>query len=838
VRLVAVGSFQSSAGRVRITARVVDVVSGDAVADAKVDGSVDDIFDLQDEVAEQFAQELGAAPVRSDRRNRETTSLEAYRAVMEGWLRVESLDIRELPRAVADFERAVAIDPKYALAYTSLASAEFASYESTRADLQPAKPLLERAIAHGRQAVQLDDSLAEAHGALALILVSAWDTNAAIREARRAVALEPGNWRHLFRLGHASWGDDRLRAAEATLALYPEFAFAYFQEAMVHVARGHLTEAERVLRHGAAIQDRQIGRGERYPALGLHWLLGLVRLAQDDVEDALAEFERERGLPSRTALRPSMHARALGRGGAAAGRPRDEGGRELPRRAGAVPGSSAGTSRLRSPAADSRTCERPGDLDPHKPIEAALVRRSVCRRAGTEPAAADLSRSLERPPGLRRWSVPSTVPGNTDRAICAVFDFWPSGRLDSPPHAFSGFAQDTRARPYRGSEEHHDRAQLRRHARHRGLQPFLWTQFLGAFNDNLFKIVVSMLAVHAATRRTPGASCRSSASCSSCRSCSSPATRAARGRLQQADRAGRDQVARDRRRRLGLFAFMAGHLELTYVVLFLIALQATFFSPAKYGILPEMLPDRDLSRANGVLEMSTFVGDRRRHGDRQLHVRRAARPLWIIGVPAVVADAVRRHGLSLRIPRGAAASPGIADPRWKPSRGVSASGSPACASAGAVADPSPGHLLLLVPRARCCSPDDPLRDRVMGLKRPLDGDPDRRFAADRHPVGSNRRGPASGDKVEPRPRAIGSIGRALSSVLPSWSAPLFALAALNLTMVGFFGGLFAVPLNALLQQKSGDEEKGRLMATNNFLNMLAIMVAVGRAVALPRQVSG
>ena len=42
-------------------------------------------------------------------------------------------------------------------------------------------------------------------------------------------------------------------------------------------------------------------------------------------------------------------------------------------------------------------------------------------------------------------------------------------------------------------------------------------------------------------------------------------------------------------------------------VLFLLALQATLFSPAKYGILPEMLPDRDLSRANGLLEMSTFV---------------------------------------------------------------------------------------------------------------------------------------------------------------------------------------------------------------------------------------
>src|SRR4030095_13752229 len=39
---------------------------------------------------------------------------------------------------------------------------------------------------------------------------------------------------------------------------------------------------------------------------------------------------------------------------------------------------------------------------------------------------------------------------------------------------------------------------------HRGLQPFLWTQFLGAFNDNLFKIVVSMVAVHAATSANAG----------------------------------------------------------------------------------------------------------------------------------------------------------------------------------------------------------------------------------------------------------------------------------------------------------------------------------------------
>src|SRR5258705_3837186 len=59
VRLAVVGSVQCNRDRVRITARVVDVVSGDAVADAKVDGRLDEIFELQDQVAAQFACELG-----------------------------------------------------------------------------------------------------------------------------------------------------------------------------------------------------------------------------------------------------------------------------------------------------------------------------------------------------------------------------------------------------------------------------------------------------------------------------------------------------------------------------------------------------------------------------------------------------------------------------------------------------------------------------------------------------------------------------------------------------------------------------------------------------------
>lgn len=413
VRLAVVGSFQCSAERVRITARVVDVVSGDALADAKVDGPLADIFSLQDQVTAQFARTLGFAPAWTESsgadargakgaRSRETASLEAYRAVMEGWLRIETLDVRELPRAIEDFERAVTIDPRYALGYTGLATAEFASYESTRCDLEPGRALLDRAIAHGRQAVAIDDSLAEAHGSLALMLVSAWDTPGAITAARRAVALEPSNWRHLFRLGHATWGDERLRAGAATLALYPDFAFAYFQSAMVHVARGHLTDAERVLRHGAAIQDRQIGRGERYPALGLHWLLGLVRLAQDDTREAIEEFERERALaePHRLYGREySMHA-ALAHGVALLEIDRGRAAEQFRRALALYPDHPLATAGLSIAA---------GEGAPTNASSPDAVTGGLLLAAGgkVEEAAAVFLRVLaEAPPGFAGWSLP------------------------------------------------------------------------------------------------------------------------------------------------------------------------------------------------------------------------------------------------------------------------------------------------------------------------------------------------------------------------------------------------------------------------------------------------
>ncbi len=294
--LAVVGSFQRSADRLRITARVVDASSGEALAEAKADGKLEQVFELQDRIVEQFAETLGQDRTEAStarRAHRETSSLEAYQAFTEGRVRLESLDASLVSGAIADFERAIVLDPRYALAHVGLANARFWQYEMSRARSQPEAALLARAIDHVRRAIELERHLAEAHATLAFLLVSAGRFSEALAAARRAVALEPGYWGNQFRLAHAEWGDGRLRSLSKAMDLYPDFPFAHFEAAMVHIARGDIERAESILREGTIVQDRQANLKQRYPAKGLHWLLGLVRLARGDQREARDEFDRE-----------------------------------------------------------------------------------------------------------------------------------------------------------------------------------------------------------------------------------------------------------------------------------------------------------------------------------------------------------------------------------------------------------------------------------------------------------------------------------------------------------------------------------------------------------------
>jgi DNA-binding winged helix-turn-helix (wHTH) protein/Tfp pilus assembly protein PilF len=231
--------------------------------------------------------------LRGGRRARESSSLEATRAFLEGRWRLEALDADLVPEAIENFQKAVEHDPSFAAAYVGLANALFWAYEASRDLNTPETALLRRSVDAARQAMALDPELPDAHATLAFILVSANRTEEARAAGRRAVALDPSYWAHHFRLGHAAWGDERLRAHAEALALYPDFAFAHFQIAMVHIARNELPLAEQTLRQGIVVRERHQQSSERFPARGLHWLLGLVLFAREDDAQAARQFERE-----------------------------------------------------------------------------------------------------------------------------------------------------------------------------------------------------------------------------------------------------------------------------------------------------------------------------------------------------------------------------------------------------------------------------------------------------------------------------------------------------------------------------------------------------------------
>ncbi len=140
-----------------------------------------------------------------------------------------------------------------------------------------------------------------------------------------------------------------------------------------------------------------------------------------------------------------------------------------------------------------------------------------------------------------------------------------------------------------------------------GFQGFLWTQFLGALNDNLYKMIVSMRAVHVA------ASTGTEYVAIALAVFVIPFFLFSGYSGQLADRLSKRSVLIGVKifeigvMLGGIAVFFSTRIEWMLVILFLMALHSTIFSPAKYGIVPEMLPDKDLSRANALLEMTTFV---------------------------------------------------------------------------------------------------------------------------------------------------------------------------------------------------------------------------------------
>jgi DNA-binding winged helix-turn-helix (wHTH) protein len=218
--------------------------------------------------------------------------LAPHRAWIEGRAALETLERSHILHARAVFEQVLAQVPDQASAHVGLANAGVMQFEMTRSEREPDVGALTMAAAHARDACRLDPQYGEAWATLGFILDRTGQRGDALAASRRAVSLEPDNWRHRLRLAYVSWGEERLREARRTLALLPGFPLAHWLAATVHVARQALDAAERELRNGIASQADGDSAG-RFSGVALHWLLGLILLARDDERGALEEFACE-----------------------------------------------------------------------------------------------------------------------------------------------------------------------------------------------------------------------------------------------------------------------------------------------------------------------------------------------------------------------------------------------------------------------------------------------------------------------------------------------------------------------------------------------------------------
>lgn len=341
---------------------------------------------------------IGGAPQISD----------PFQDWVKGRLALDTLDASMLDEAARAFERTVAELPRYAPAHAGLANAYLLQYERTRFGRAPNRDLLTRAVDAARQATTLDAELGEGWAALGYLLSAAGKAEEAQAASRRATALEPDNWRHHYRLAYCTWGEERLRAVDRTLALMPAFAPVRMLASMVHVARGTIDRAEREAAIGEDQQRQQQSMHTPLPAVGFHWLRGLIAAAKGDRAAASACFDEEVASSSTHVYGREFAANAhVANGFLKLARGDRDGARVSFTQASAHPKAAVGLLALDQDraAVDAAIAELTRN---DRPVEAALVTAGAHAVTGNVDRAMSVLDELltTAPPGPAGWIVP------------------------------------------------------------------------------------------------------------------------------------------------------------------------------------------------------------------------------------------------------------------------------------------------------------------------------------------------------------------------------------------------------------------------------------------------
>ena len=330
------GSVRRSGDRLRITVELVDAEQGDQVWTQRFDRVLEDIFDVQDEIARSIADKLFVklAGDQGGRLGRQGTSnIEAYTLYLRGLFHYQLTTKEGLRKGITCLEQTCALDPGYARARASLG---FARIVETTAGFVAPSAAIPKAKSEIVRALDIDESIAEAHVALGIIrdmyewnwrggeesLKRAVDlapdssfgriwyshhfqqvglAEEAIKQAREALQVDPLSnvcaWLHCCALYTARRFDEAIEQSHQALELHPLHIMCLNYAGLSHAGKGDYEEALSCIERAAAIDP-----ANPLTRTYLAWTYGVAGL-RDKAEQLFEELLGQ----SRTAYAPACH---------------------------------------------------------------------------------------------------------------------------------------------------------------------------------------------------------------------------------------------------------------------------------------------------------------------------------------------------------------------------------------------------------------------------------------------------------------------------------------------------------------------------------------------------
>lgn len=281
VRTILEGSVRRAGNRIRVTAQLIDAESGSHLWSERYDREMTDIFALQDEIGQAIAAALEVRLVGRPRK----VDLEAYHYYLKGNYHCFRFTPGSLAKAKDCYERALAIDPGYASAYSGLADYYFALATTSRTFAEVgtlAKSAVDKALA-------IDPANRHAHSVLgALAGAFLFDWKMSEEHHRRALAEEPVPpairiryaWFHLLELGRGVEAIEQCRLALDTDPL----------SMLVHLGMGYSLLVARQYRDAVAHARRSLDIDADYFSPWV--ILGQAQARLGLTDDAIASVTR------------------------------------------------------------------------------------------------------------------------------------------------------------------------------------------------------------------------------------------------------------------------------------------------------------------------------------------------------------------------------------------------------------------------------------------------------------------------------------------------------------------------------------------------------------------